>query len=186
MYNQDKESILKTEPNWLEDRQTYERLILEELKTESFTASICSPEIYDIQQLINLEYTCFPTDRLSRKEFAKAIKSDKSFFKIVIVEKVIVAYIICAILPVSKRMRIYSIGVHPSYRNYSIARTLIDRAEKYAIEIGMTELYLEVDCQNESAIKLYESIGFTQFSTYKEYYENGNDAIRYKKLLEQL
>lgn len=186
MYNQDKESILQNDSSWLEDKQIYERIVQEELKIDSFIGNICFPEINDIQQLINLEYTCFATDRLSRKEFYSAIKSDKSYFKVVIVQGVIIAYILCALMPVSKRIRIYSICVHPSYRNYKIAHTLIDNAEKYAISVGLNEMYLEVDTENHPAISLYESLGFTPFGSYKRYYDNGNDAVRMKKILQDL
>ena len=60
----------------------------------------------------------------------------------------------------------------------------IDLAKKMIDNIifspRIKNVYLEVSRLNESAIRLYEKIGFRENGVRKKYYSNGADAILYK------
>ena len=77
-------------------------------------------------------------------------------------------------------MEVLTIAVLPEYRRGGIAAELMERALYEAKKSGITCCFLEVDCQNQPAIKLYERLGFTVVATRKNYYqaENGkSDAL---------
>ena len=71
--------------------------------------------------------------------------------------------------------------VHPLYRKKGLARNLVEKSIDLAKQQGIESILLEVRKSNFSAIKLYESVGFTRISERKKYYADGEDAIVYKK-----
>src|SRR5690606_20029436 len=77
--------------------------------------------------------------------------------------------------------RVYSLAVDPDYRGKGLAAWLIHAGEKGARDSGRLYMRLEVSSQNNSAIRLYESLGYKQFGLYHDYYEDHSDALRYQK-----
>jgi ribosomal protein S18 acetylase RimI-like enzyme len=51
--------------------------------------------------------------------------------------------------------------VHPSYRGKGINKIIMEELKKLVRKRGIHEMRLEVFAQNESAIKAYEKVGFT-------------------------
>jgi len=80
----------------------------------------------------------------------------------------------CAFSIYDDIIHIKSIAVHPHYRNKGIGKALLKEVINFKKDI-----FLEVRVSNESAIKLYESLGFERILTLKRYYSNGEDAYRY-------
>jgi [ribosomal protein S18]-alanine N-acetyltransferase len=61
---------------------------------------------------------------------------------------------------------------------------LIEAAEAAARQRRCHALRLEVHTHNDSAIRLYERLGYHRFGpVVKGFYENGTDAYRYEKIL---
>ena len=52
------------------------------------------------------------------------------------------------------------IGVVPDYRGKGVSRHILQAGMKYLRSIGMTEICLEVDGNNDPAVRLYKSTGF--------------------------
>ena len=52
------------------------------------------------------------------------------------------------------------IGVVPGYRGKGVSRHILQAGMKYLCSIGMTEICLEVDGNNDPAVRLYKSTGF--------------------------
>jgi hypothetical protein len=77
--------------------------------------------------------------------------------------------------------RLYSIAVNPRYQGRGVARRLVEAGEQAASDSGRFIVRLEVACENTKAISLYESMGYTPFGIYRDYYENHSDAIRMQK-----
>ncbi|MGE2729918.1 ribosomal protein S18-alanine N-acetyltransferase [Mycolicibacterium vaccae] len=74
---------------------------------------------------------------------------------------------------------VHTIGVDPAYQGKGIGRQLLDRLLDYAD--GAT-VFLEVRTDNEAAIALYESVGFTRVGLRKRYYRvSGADAYTMKR-----
>lgn len=71
---------------------------------------------------------------------------------------------------------ILTVAVLPDYRRQGIAKEFMRQIEAYAIERKASAMMLEVELSNESAIKLYESLGYMKISVRMDYYGPGKDA----------
>ena len=71
---------------------------------------------------------------------------------------------------------ILTVAVLPDYRRQGIAKEFMRQIEAYSIEREASAMMLEVELSNESAIKLYESLGYMKISVRMDYYGPGKDA----------
>jgi ribosomal-protein-alanine N-acetyltransferase len=71
---------------------------------------------------------------------------------------------------------ILTVAVLPAYRRQGIAKEFMRQIEEYAVERQASAMMLEVELSNESAIKLYESLGYMKISVRMDYYGPGKDA----------
>jgi ribosomal-protein-alanine N-acetyltransferase len=78
---------------------------------------------------------------------------------------------------------ILTVAVLPDYRRQGIAKEFMRQIEAYAIEREASAMMLEVEVSNESAIKLYESLGYMKISVRMDYYGPGKDAHVMRKEL---
>jgi [ribosomal protein S18]-alanine N-acetyltransferase len=75
-----------------------------------------------------------------------------------------------------KKGHVVSVAVLEEYRKKGIGRVLVEEAMS-GIKIKKSdELYLEVRCSNNEAVRLYEKIGFIIKQRLKAYYRDGEDA----------
>ena len=97
----------------------------------------------------------------------------------------IVGYIMCKIehgfsnfkkLGFVKKGHVVSIAVIDEYRGKGFGSALVDEAIKGVKTIQCSELYLEVRCSNNDAVRLYETLGFFIIHRLKSYYRDGEDA----------
>lgn len=100
-------------------------------------------------------------------------------------EKKLVGYIMCKIeygfsnfkkLGFVKKGHVVSVAVLPENRQKGIGRALVEEAMSGVKLKRSDELYLEVRCSNNEAIKLYEKLGFIIKQRLKAYYRDGEDA----------
>jgi len=75
-----------------------------------------------------------------------------------------------------KKGHIVSIAVIDEHRRKGFGSVLVDEAVKGVKTIQGSELYLEVRCSNNDAVKLYEKLGFSIIQRLKAYYRDGEDA----------
>ena len=78
---------------------------------------------------------------------------------------------------------ILTVAVLPAYRRQGIAKEFMHQIEAYAVERQASAMMLEVELSNESAIKLYESLGYMKISVRMDYYGPGKDAHVMRKEL---
>ena len=97
----------------------------------------------------------------------------------------IVGYIMCKIehgfsnfkkLGFVKKGHVVSIAVIDEHRRKGFGSVLVDEAVKGVKTIQGSELYLEVRCSNNDAVRLYEKLGFSIIQRLKAYYRDGEDA----------
>jgi len=73
---------------------------------------------------------------------------------------------------------ITNVAVEAAHRGKGIGRALMIALMRYAANLGVGYLTLEVRRSNQTAQTLYESLGFVQLGIRKKYYEdNGEDAL---------
>ena len=71
---------------------------------------------------------------------------------------------------------ILTVAVLPAYRRRGIAKEFMRQIEEYAVQRQASAMMLEVELSNDSAIKLYESLGYMKISVRMDYYGPGKDA----------
>ena len=97
----------------------------------------------------------------------------------------IIGYIMCKIehgfsnfkkLGFVKKGHVVSVAVIDEHRRKGFGSVLVDEAVKGVKTIQGSELYLEVRCSNNDAVRLYEKLGFSIIQRLKAYYRDGEDA----------
>lgn len=71
---------------------------------------------------------------------------------------------------------------HPDYRRRGYARTLMEKAEAHAREIGAIKLWFDTAPALDAAKNLYESLGYKLCGELHRHYW-GTDIVLYEKLL---
>jgi len=97
----------------------------------------------------------------------------------------IVGYIMCKMehgfsnfkkLGFVKKGHVVSIAVMNEYRSKGFGSALVNESIKGVKIRQCSELYLEVRCSNNDAVRLYEKLGFSITQKLKTYYRDGEDA----------
>lgn len=64
---------------------------------------------------------------------------------------------------------ISSVAVLPEFRRAGVARALVERAQRFALEHGRDRVSLDVLAHNVPALTLYESMGYREYHRYRAY-----------------
>ena len=75
-----------------------------------------------------------------------------------------------------KKGHVVSIAVMNEYRSKGFGSALVNEGIKGVKIRQCSELYLEVRCSNNDAVRLYEKLGFSITQKLKAYYRDGEDA----------
>jgi GNAT superfamily N-acetyltransferase len=71
--------------------------------------------------------------------------------------------------------------VSPSVRGRGIGRALVEALEREARSVGATRIVLETGTRLESAIKLYEAMGYARIPLFGEYLSSPNTSLCFGK-----
>lgn len=80
----------------------------------------------------------------------------------------------------SKRGYIAMLAVDENYRNQQIGSRLVLKSIEAMAREDADEIVLETEITNQSALRLYENLGFVRDKRLFRYYLNGVDALRLK------
>ncbi|KAH7816121.1 putative N-alpha-acetyltransferase 30 [Monocercomonoides exilis] len=75
------------------------------------------------------------------------------------------------------------VAVLDEFRGLGIGKELVSRSIELMRGKGASEIFLETEVKNESALSLYESLGFVRHKFLYKYYSTGEDAFRLKLFL---
>ena len=141
----------------------------------------------DFAQLYAIEETCFqPPFRFPRRYMRSLLESADTVTWIGEEEGQMAGF---AIADRERRIDglvayIQTIEVLPAKRGRGIGSELLSRLEGSARDRGAGAIWLHVDSENASAIRLYESHGFTCQGRKDRYYPRGRAALIYRKVIE--
>ncbi len=76
-----------------------------------------------------------------------------------------------------KKGHVVSVAVLEEYRKKGLGSAIVEESIKGVKERRCDELYLEVRCSNNDAVRLYEKLGFFIKQRHKAYYRDGEDAF---------
>jgi ribosomal-protein-alanine N-acetyltransferase len=139
----------------------------------------------DLESVIEINRTCLPENYASFF-FIDTFQNCPNAFRVAEVGTQMVGYIMCRVehgfsdvkrLKFVRKGHIISIAVMPEFRRAGVASELVKQALNALQEMKADECYLEVRETNETAIKLYEKLGFSLARRVPHYYADGAEAL---------
>lgn len=141
------------------------------------------PIALDIPVLATYEKQLFPYSPWSTAQFKEEFAGIPTtrYMSVAESENTIIGY--CGVfLPApGVEADILTVAVLPEYRRQGIAKEFMRQIEQWSHDRGASAMMLEVEHGNESAIKLYESLGYMKISVRMDYYGPGKDAFVMRK-----
>jgi len=130
----------------------------------------------DLQALLALERAAFP-DPWEPEQLAEELGRQGHFLDLALdPSERLLGYSLTVAL--GDEMELLRIAVTPSLRRSGLGRTLLRAALARCPSLGVERVFLEVRADNEAAIGLYESLGFTRAGRRRRYYAlDGCDAL---------
>ncbi|WP_039940941.1 GNAT family N-acetyltransferase [Leptospira alexanderi] len=124
----------------------------------------------DVDWLFALEENCFGSHAWTKEMLCSHIREFSG------IGSTDLCYILYKLA--GDEIEIYRIAVYSRQRRQGKGKELLE----YLLSFEKDKtFFLEVDSMNFPAIALYESCGFQRIHIRKHYYENGSDALIYKK-----
>ena len=141
-------------------------------------------ELSDIIPVMEINLKTLP-EHYSDYFYESLLEELPEAFIVAEISNKIVGYIMCKIehgfsnfkkLGFVKKGHVVSVAVIDEHRRKGFGSALVDEAIKGVKTIRCSELYLEVRCSNNDAVRLYEKLGFSIIHRLKAYYRDGEDA----------
>ena len=136
--------------------------------------------VEDLEQVMKIERELF-SPPWTREGFFTYLTHKDAMFLVVEEKGEILAY--CGLLMVLDEGDITNVAVRPDRQREGIGHFLMDSLIRLAEEQGVTTIHLEVRVGNDTAIRLYERMGFTRDGIRKQYYTDPvEDALLMTRL----
>jgi ribosomal protein S18 acetylase RimI-like enzyme len=139
--------------------------------------------VTDVPALVELENSCFDSDRLSARQIRYLLTKARAETLVEESEGRIRGYVLVLFSRATSSARLYSIAVDPAARKSGLARSLLAAAEEGAKAEGKAYMRLEIRRDNLPSQRLFLAAGYRQFAVEKDYYEDHAEALRYEKCL---
>ena len=133
----------------------------------------------DVPTIVILEAECIKHP-WTKEEITDLVRSDRKLCLVARTDNgdAVVGY--CGASFVEDEAEVGNLCVSGKYRREGIGLKIMTKLMEELKEKGIKVLFLEVSKSNEPAVKLYEKLGFTMYSSRKDYYGQGDDALLYK------
>jgi ribosomal-protein-alanine N-acetyltransferase len=128
----------------------------------------------DIAAVHALEQRCFPAP-WRREFFESEVITPNRFNLVARRDGAVIGYLFAAWIV--DEMHINKIAVDESARRRGIALALMERCTAFAIEQGVTSIWLEVRQSNSEAQEFYHVLQFEAEYIRKGYYPDGENAV---------
>ncbi len=139
----------------------------------------------ELPALVALEQATFSLDRMSERQWRRHLESTSAEVLVAVRERQVIGAAVVFYRRGSDIARLYSIAVAASERGAGTGSVLLSAVERAARRRGSRRLRLEVRADNLAAQRLYERAGHVRFGMHHAYYEDGADACRYEKSLQE-
>lgn len=140
----------------------------------------------DFNDLYAIEEVCFPSsERFTRRYMRELIASQETVIWIAEENGSLVGFAIVEFIRHVAPTVAYvsTIEVLPAERGHGVGAELLRRLEGSANAERATGIWLHVDLENASAIRLYERLGYQKNSRANHYYARNRPAAIYVKQL---
>lgn len=134
-----------------------------------------------------LENVAFASDRvrISRRQWGYLVRRESGATFVAIAEDRVQGALVLTHRENGSTLRIYSLAVDPGARRRGCGRRLLELADGYALERGLTRIHLEVSVENQAALALYHRFGYRTLARLHHYYGLGEDGWRMERLLDR-
>lgn len=137
---------------------------------------ITKANLKDLSALYNIEREVFSNDPFSMSKSSIQYHIIKNELYKIELDGVIAGYILW--LKRKKYYRLYSLAIGNDFQNRGFAKKLLEYSFENLID---RDFSLEVKVLNETAINLYKKFGFEIKKVLKDYYEECDGYLMYKK-----
>jgi N6-L-threonylcarbamoyladenine synthase len=120
---------------------------------------------------MELEKSSFGNDAWAKPTMRAELLAPHTFYLVAYIDEKIVGYAGLSKVKSSSSADIQTIAVDQSLRRRGIGRELMEKLIAQAIQLGATELYLEVREDKPEPQKLYEALGFEAIDKRENYYQ---------------
>lgn len=132
----------------------------------------------DLDAIMALENSSFPTDAWSAEMMAAELGSIHNVYLVDEVDGAVIGYGGVRALQGGTDADIQTIALDAAHRGQGRGRALLHALLRLAIDRGAREMFLEVRADNPTAAGLYVSEGFTELGRRPRYYQPDDvDAI---------
>jgi ribosomal protein S18 acetylase RimI-like enzyme len=152
---------------------------------ETPAAAIRPATLEDVDALVALEQAAFEGDRITRRQFRYLITRGHASTLVLPDPGAngLVGYVMVLFSRGTSLARLYSIAVSERARGQGIGRRLVEAAEAVARDNACADLRLEVRRDNTASLALFREMGYREFGTIEDYYEDHMGALRLQKSL---
>ena len=139
---------------------------------------ILPASLRDLNALRKLEQACFGQDAWSLFDLIAVLTFPEVIRLKAVVDGVMIGFVAGDPRPSKGFSWIATIGVMPEYRRRGIGAALLHACEE---QIPTPRIRLSVRIENDAAIRLYEQKGYQRVDVWREYYNDGGDALVMEK-----
>ena len=141
-------------------------------------------ELSDIIPVMEINLSTLP-EHYSDYFYESLLEELPEAFVVAEISGKVIGYIMCKMehgfsnfkkLGFVKKGHVVSIAVMDEHRGKGFGSTIVNEAINGVKIRQCSELYLEVRCSNNDAVRLYEKLGFSVIQKLKAYYRDGEDA----------
>lgn len=129
--------------------------------------------VTDIPALVEIEQLSFTTPWTEEAFHNELSNNDLAHYTVVEVGNRVIAY--CGMWLIVDEAHITNIAVHPQFRGKQIGEMLLTYVMAFAHLNGANKMTLEVRPSNETALNLYEKLGFEHKGTRPRYYQDDHE-----------
>jgi len=137
----------------------------------------------DLEALVALEQASFAGDRMSARQWRRHVASPRAIAIVAVEGERLLGVALVFTHAAHDIARLYSLATAEDARGRGIGDRLVAAVERAAGAAGRRRLRLEVREDNRAAQRLYERRGFRRIGRRAGYYEDGEDALRYEKVI---
>lgn len=134
----------------------------------------------DLNAIRRLEQVCFPKDAWPLWDIISVLTLPNVTRLKAEIDGQVAGFIAADLRPGQHMAWIATIGVLPEYRQRGIGAALLAACEH---EVRLERIRLNVRTSNGAAIHLYETAGYYQVGVWPGYYQDGEDALIFEKVL---
>ena len=148
-----------------------------EIKIETATIRL-------LDKLYQIEEQCFDQEAFTKHQIAYLLTDYNTIALVAKANSDIAGFLIVQIEVENETLygHIITINVAPPYRRKGVAKKLLQEIELILKQKGITECHLEVREDNNSAIKLYQSLNYQKIGKLEKYYGNKHGLYLKKNL----